>query len=537
MSALIPPLEVIQSFESHDFSVFDFFLKRKARLGSASMVEFEDQVLNWHDGGELVDKASSWLLSKGVKTGDRVGLMSYNHPSTVVLFIACAKLGVIVVPCNPDFAVGEAKYIFQHAQVCAVICSHEVQEKVTEATQDMATKPWMVINDSDRFTANPGLLEIWRTCASVEHKPQGNAESTCLIIYTSGTTGFPKGVMHSQRSYLLTAEAFVQRMYLQPQDRIMCVLPLFHINALMYSMGGAMACGGSLILIKKFSASQFWNQAAKTKATEVNVIMSAAAILARRPLSEYNPDHCIKKMFLAPLNQDLKDTFNSRFGVETLIECYGMTEIPGVISNPFLGPHKIGSMGMISAHPSPHIERPQVVILDDDGQELPMGEVGEIAVRTPTLMQGYYKDPEQTQASFSNGWFLTGDLGYKDADDFYFFFTRKKDIIRRKGENLSGAEIDNAISSHPDVSECAAIGVPSELGDEEVLVAVVPRKDANPSTKDIMDHAKIHLSALKLPRYIVMVDSLPHTGSMKIAKFKLKPATDLLRRATDFSTL
>lgn len=191
---------------------------------------------------------------------------------------------------------------------------------------------------------------------------------------------------------------------------------------------------------------------------------------------------------------------------------------------------------MISAHPSPSIVRPQVIILDDEGQEVPLGDVGEVAVKTPTIMQGYYKDPEQTQASFSNGWFLTGDLGFKDKDDFYFFFTRKKDIIRRKGENLSGAEIDNAISSHPDVSECAAIGVPSELGDEEVLVAVVPRKDANPSPEDIMKHAKIHLSALKLPRYIVMVDNLPHTGSMKIAKFKLKPATDLLRRATDFST-
>ena len=537
MSELIAPLDVIESYGAHDFSVYDFFLKRTDRLGSSPMVEFEDQVLSWQEAALLIDKACSWLMDKGVQTGDRVGLMSYNHPSTVIFFIACSKLGVIVVPCNPDFAAGEAKYIFEHAQVCAVICSHEIQDKVVSATQGMAVTPWIVVNDADRFTASPGLLKIWNDGPTGDHPALGHAQSTCLIIYTSGTTGFPKGVMHSQRSYLLTAEAFVQRMYLQPQERVMCVLPLFHINALMYSMGGAMACGGSLILIKKFSASQFWNQAAQTRATEVNVIMSAAAILARRPLSEFNADHCIKKMFLAPLNQDLKDTFNSRFGVETLIECYGMTEIPGVLSNPFLGPHKIGSMGMISAHPSKSIERPQVRIMDEDGQELPLGEVGEIAVKTPTIMHGYYKDPEQTQASFSNGWFLTGDLGFKDKDDFYFFFTRKKDIIRRKGENLSGAEIDNAISTHPDVSECAAIGVPSELGDEEVLVAVVPRKDANPSPKDIMEHAKIHLSALKLPRYIVMVDSLPHTGSMKIAKFKLKPATELLRRATDFSTL
>lgn len=536
MSQLIHPLQVLERFAPHDFSVFDFFTKRVHTLGSAPMVEFENTVLSWNECAVWVDKASAWLLDQGVRQGDRIGLMSYNHPSTVVLFIACSKLGVMLVPCNPDFAASEAKYIFEHAQVCAVICSSEIKDKVVEATQHMPKQPWVACNDQGTQAHPTGIQDVWQNYEPMTHLPLGRAESTCLIIYTSGTTGFPKGVMHSQRSYLLTGEAFVQRMFLQAEDRLMCVLPLFHINALMYSLGGSMACGGTLILIKKFSASQFWHQATQSRATEVNVIMSAAAILARRPSSEFNQAHCIKKMFLAPLNQDLKDTFQERFGVETLIECYGMTEIPGVLSNPFLGPHKIGSMGMISAHPSPQIERPQVIILNEDGHETPLGEVGEIAVKTPTIMQGYYKDPEQTEKSFSKGWFLTGDLGFKDKDDFYFFFTRKKDIIRRKGENLSGAEIDNAISSHPDVSECAAIGVPSDLGDEEVLIAVVPRTGSSPTPQDIMTHARAHLSALKLPRYIVMVESLPHTGSMKIAKFKLKPATKLLELATDFST-
>ena len=167
--------------------------------------------------------------------------------------------------------------------------------------------------------------------------------------------------------------------------------------------------------------------------------MSAAAILARRPEQEYDATHCIRKMFLAPLNQDLLDTFHQRFHVPVLIECYGMTEIPGVLSNPFMGPHKLGSMGCISPHPDPTIARPEVRIMGDDGHELPVGEVGELAVRTPTLMQGYFKDPEQTAASFKDGWFLTGDLARRDDDDFLFFFTRKKDIIRRRGENISGA--------------------------------------------------------------------------------------------------
>jgi crotonobetaine/carnitine-CoA ligase len=212
-----------------------------------------------------------------------------------------------------------------------------------------------------------------------------------------------------------------------------------------------------------------------------------------------------------------------------------MTEIPGVLSNPFLGPRKIGSMGKVSPHPNPQVERPQITILDENHQPVEKGSVGEIAVKTPTMMQGYYNDQVQTQSSFSNGWFLTGDLAWQDEDEFFFFFTRKKDIIRRKGENLSGAEIDSAISSHPKVLECAAIGVPSDLGDEEIMIAVVAKPGESISCDEIMAHARLTLSQMKWPRYVVMVPELPHTGSMKIAKFQLKPhLQSLLTQSKEF---
>ena len=531
--ALLPPLDVLRRYPAHDFSLADFFASRCAAHPGKSMVEYEDQVMTWGDCARRADQALQWLQDRGIKTGDRIGLMAYNHPATVVLMLACARLGAIVVPCNPEFEAREARYIFEHAAVSGVICSPEPSQRVAEAVADISPAPWRIIIDQP-WGLEDSLLDQWDRSGSDTTTRVGTADSTFLIIYTSGTTGFPKGVMHSQRSYLLTAEAFVQRMFLQPDERVMCVLPLFHINALMYSLGGAMACGGTLILIRKFSASAFWQQVARYRATEVNVIMSAAAILARRPPEEFVPGHSLHKMFLAPLNRDLLETFQQRFGVHTLIECYGMTEIPGVLSNPFLGPHKLGSMGCISAHPDPAIPRPEVRILSDDGQEAAVGEVGELVVRTPTLMQGYFNDPEQTAASFNQGWFLTGDLCRRDADDYLFFFTRKKDIIRRRGENISGAEIDTAIGSHPDVLECAAIGVASELGEEEILVAVVPRAGASVTPEQVYHHAIAQLSAIKQPRYIVMVDDLPHTGSMKIAKFRLKPGTDLRDKATDF---
>ncbi len=533
-STLLRPLEVIRRFGRHDFSIDGFFQSRLRSLSSESMVEYEKHKLTWQMCSDLTDRAVGWLLSRGIREGDRVGLMAYNHYSTVVLLLASARIGAIVVPCNPDFDAKEAKYIFEHAGVSSVICSQEPLMKVREAIADISPPPWVVVIDQHQSDSEKSLLDQWLESPSDTQTRTGNAESTCLIIYTSGTTGFPKGVMHSQRSYLLTAEAFVNRMYLQPDDRIMCVLPLFHINALMYSLGGAMACGGTLILIRRFSASQFWQQASETRATEVNVIMSAAAILARRPPNEFNPGHKIKKMFLAPLNQDLSDTFHHRFKVPVLIECYGMTEIPGVLSNPFLGPHKLGSMGCISPHPDPKIVRPEVRIIDESGNELPVGQIGELAVKTPTLMQGYFNDPLQTASSFRDGWFLTGDLAWRDIDDVLFFFTRKKDIIRRRGENISGAEIDSVLGSHQDIQECAAIGVPSELGEEEILLAVVARPSSKITPGDINAFAIEKLSAIKRPRYIVMVDELPHTGSMKIAKFQLKKYEGLVDKATDF---
>lgn len=534
-AALLSPLEVLRKFDRHDFSIDHFFQVRLSQLGEQPMVEYQDSVMSWKSCASQADRAVTWLRQRGIQSGDRIGLMAYNHPATVVLLIACARMGAIVVPCNPDFEAREAKYIFEHAGVRGVICSPEPLARVLEATSHMTPAPWKVVIEEDQPGSEPSLLHQWHLAEPDTRTRTGTADSTCMIIYTSGTTGFPKGVMHSQRSYLLTAEAFVHRMYLQPDERLMCVLPLFHINALMYSLGGTMACGGTLILIRRFSASTFWQQAAATRATEVNVIMSAAAILARRPEEEFVATHSLRKMFLAPLNQDLLDTFHQRFHVPVLIECYGMTEIPGVLSNPYLGPHKLGSMGCISPHPDPAIERPQVKVIDEEGKEMPVGEVGELVVKTPTLMQGYFNDPEQTAGSFKDGWFLTGDLVRRDDDEFLFFFTRKKDIIRRRGENISGAEIDSAIGSHPDILECASIGVASDLGEEEILLAVVARAGTQITPEIVHAYAKQKLSPIKRPRYIVMVESLPHTGSMKIAKFRLKPADNLRQLATDFS--
>jgi crotonobetaine/carnitine-CoA ligase len=217
-----------------------------------------------------------------------------------------------------------------------------------------------------------------------------------------------------------------------------------------------------------------------------------------------------------------------------VIEGYGMTEIPGASCNPFLGPHKLASIGVPAVHPRFPGNFSALRIEDDEGNEVAQGETGELLVQTPIVFKEYLDDPQQTAAAFRNGWFLTGDLVKRDADDYFFFVARKKDIIRRRGENISGAELDRVVSSHPHVLEAAAIGVPSELGEEEILVAVVRKPDAPAlQAADIAQWCRTHLAPMKMPRYIAFVDSLPHTPSHRVAKHRLKAQTDLLACAID----
>ncbi len=344
--------------------------------------------------------------------------------------------------------------------------------------------------------------------------------------------------MHSQRNMVLAGEAFVERMRLTPEDRLLAVLPLFHINALFYSLCGAAACGGSLVLVPKFSASRFWQVAAATGATEFNFIAAISSILAQRPRSEFVP-HRIVKAYGAPIPAEIDRIFREEFSVPVMLEGYGMTEIPGACNNPFpgtgQGEMKLGAMGKPARHPDPALPFAELRVLDDHGREVADGVVGELAVRTPIVMKGYYRDPEATRAAFADGWFLTGDLVKRDADGYFWFVARKRDIIRRRGENISGAELDRVIGEHPAVAEAAAIAVPSPLGEDDILAAVVLRPGMTATAREIATWCGARLAAHKVPRYVAFVDELPHTPTHRVAKFRLKGDRTLLERAHDLA--
>jgi carnitine-CoA ligase len=526
------PLDILELYPAHDYTLAGVFASRAQRTPERPFLLVSGKTWSWREFGQAVNSAARLLLARGIRRGDRFGVMARNCDGHVLLLFALARIGAIMVPVNPDFGVDEARYVLHHAEVSAVAAGSDTLDIARKACEDLVAAPWFVLLDAGRHDV-PRLGDLIARAPDVAIPGDISADDTCLIVYTSGTTGFPKGAMHSQRSFVTGGEAFVQRVYLQDDDRVMIVLPLFHINALFYSVAGTLAAGASMVIVPKFSATTFWQTAVDGGATEVNIIEAIGTILKNRPRSEFRPEHRIRKVY--GVRQGVADTFRNEFGIPHLIGGYGMTEIPGVTCNPFEGPAKSGSMGPIGRHPDPRRPWAQCRVVDDEGRDVRDGDAGELLVKTPIIMQGYFRDPEQTRAAFIDGWFLTGDLVRRDADGYFFFVARKKDIIRRRGENIAGAELDRVIAEHPGVHEAAAIPVAAELGEDEILVAVVRKRGYDVTADEIAQWCRERLAPMKMPRYVLFVEALPHTPTHKVAKMALRADRTLKERAIDLA--
>ena len=536
MRETLTPGEVLALYAPHSDTIPSLLRSRREARPDREALRFERRSWTYAELDRGSDLLAALIAGLGVRKGDRVALIAQNSDLAIVLFLALAKSGAIFVPANPALTDADLQYILAHCEAKLIVAAATEVERIRAVAATLSSMPRVL--DTDRLGATEdnvaGVMQAIGALASAP-PPQIEvvASDPVVVIYTSGTTGLPKGVLHSHRNHVWAGEAFVERMHLQPSDRLLTMLPLFHVNALFYSWGGALAAGGTLITAVGFSASRLWDLAAECGATEFNTIAAVGNILAKRPRSEFNAAHRITKIYGGPISAEMCDVFQNEFHIPDLIEGYGMSEIPGACNNPFDGTRKLGSIGKPARHPRLGGTFVQMKIADDEGRELPSGQLGEILVKTPIVMLGYLNDPEQTRAAFIDGWFRTGDVAWQDEDGYFYFVTRKKDIIRRRGENISGAEIDRVLGSHPDVLEAAAIGVPAELGEEEILAVLVARTTPPPAPEEIVKWCAQHLAAMKVPRYVVFVDAMPHSSSHRVAKFRLKEDASLLARAFD----
>jgi carnitine-CoA ligase len=430
-----------------------------------------------------------------------------NSPEHLFLWLALMRLGAVLLPVDPDSSAAELVGYLEQLDPPLVVTDRDLLDRVRSCLPRAGSRTRVALVD-DIATEIPGKS------ARLAARP----DDVAVMIPTSGTTGRSKLVMQTQRAYALAGEGFPFWLGLTPGDRLMTSLPLFHINAPAYSVLGSVVAGAGLVLLPRFSARRFIDEARRHGATEFNAIGAMLEILMRQPERPDDADNPLRLCYTGPSPpRERQLEIEARFGFE--IVCgYALSESPyGLIWR--RGTRPYGTLGSPRQHPSlGEINRARVV---DERGPVGAGEVGELQLRNPAVMVGYFDMPEETERVLSDGWLRTGDLVRVNDDGTYTFVGRRKEVIRRRGENLSPLEVEAALEAHPAVVEAAVVGVPSELSEEDVKAFVVVADGADISLLDVRAFVAERISAFKAPRYIEVVDELPHTPTGRIAKHLL----------------
>lgn len=485
-----------------------------------------DQALSYADFDASVNRAASAWRELGVKPGDRVAFMLDNSPGFLIAWLGLAKIAGVLVAINTGFRQVEAEYLVSDSEAVLALVAEEhlsIFESLPGRLPGLrAVLTLDEVNGYQSFTAASAQADS--RAPSVTPGP----DDLISLIYTSGTTGNPKGVMQTHANFVLTGQSYPTWMDLAPGDRIYACLPLFHINSQAYSTMGAIGIRGSLVLSPRFSASRFWPEVRKHRVNVFNYIGAMTVILAKKEVTPGERDHSVKVAYGVPaLNEETRLAVEERFGL-TIISGFGMSETTFGLAEKVGGERRPASMGTVRNHPDPSIARTQARIVDDHGKEVPAGTTGELLLKNAAMMTGYFRDPERTAEALQDGWLHTGDSAWQDADGFFYFVDRLKDIVRRRGENISSLEVERVIEQHPAVAEAAVVGVPSELTDEDVLAYVVCRGEVAVTPEELIDWCLERLARFKVPRYMEFVDGLPKTPTAKVQKTQLRgrPAGD-----------
>jgi crotonobetaine/carnitine-CoA ligase len=453
------------------------------------------------------------LREAGVGDGDLVVVTARTTPPYLLCWLALTCIGAVAVPTDPSATVGELSGLVGQVRPRALITDAELMPRLTETgavaqTELGALDVGALLGDWTVSPSPPPPLPM-----------QVAGDDLAVLIPTSGTTGRSKLVMQTHRAYAWAGEGFPFWMGLHADDRLMTSLPLFHINAPAYSVLGSLACGAGLVLLPRFSASGFLDAARRHGATEFNAIGAMLEILMRQPPSPDDADTDLRLCYTGPSpTQEFQEAFEERFGLRVVCG-YGLSESPyGLFWRH--GTRPFGALGSPRQHPTLGTVN-EVRVVDEAGQDVPTGASGELLLRNPVVTPGYWGMPDETAATVVDGWLHTGDLVTVDGDDTYTFVARKKEVLRRRGQNMSPAEIEDAIAEHPDVLEVAVVAVPSELTEDEVKAFVVAASDIRLDFAELREWTAARLSAFKVPRFWQAVDRLPRTPTQRVAKHQL----------------
>ena len=484
-----------------------FFRRAAEDAGDRTWLLAEDVRYTYAQAGERVARAASGLRSVGVGRGDRVVVTTKNTPAFLLNWLALMEVGAIQVPLNPKSTSAELAGFLAQVEPRAVVTDDELAPAVDTAVRDTGAGAALLDVDELFDAADDG-----QGPAAIE------PEDVAVMIPTSGTTGRSKLVMQTHLAYVMAGEGFPFWLGVTSDDRLMTSLPLFHINAPAYSVLGSVAARASVVLLPAFSASTFLDAARRFGATEFNAIGAMVEFLMRQRERADDAETPLRLCYTGPSpDRERQVEIERRLGLEVVCG-YGLSETPYGLVWP-RGTRPYGTLGAARQHPElGHVNDARVIA---DGRAVEPGEVGELELRNPAIMRGYYEMPDETAAVLVDGWLRTGDLVRDNGDGTYTFVGRKKEVIRRRGENLSPAEVEAALERHPDVAEAAVVGVPSDLSEEDVKAFVVPAPERTVDVAALHAFASEQLALFKVPRYYEVVTELPHTATGRLAKHQL----------------
>lgn len=483
----------------------DLLQKQAVEHPQRPFIRFDETTYTFREFNKLVDQTVVWLKSNyDIGKGTHISIILPNSIDFLLLFFAIAKIGGVVVPMNPLFKRDLLSYMVSQSESSLVICHRDVE---TFETAEYVKK--ININNGE-------IVELVKNLQGAVHvTPNVGHTDLFSIIYTSGTTSKPKGVMNTQGAYLAAGRDITSALDISEDDITYLFLPLFHANPQFYGIMSALVAGNTLFIDDKFSASEFWIKAQKQQFTIFTYVGTVLSILLKTMPLQTPLQHQIKGVG-GGAPKETWEQLTSTSGLR-IHELYGMSETGGFVTINSINEYKLGSVGKTR-------DCVEVAILDDNDEVCNTNEKGEIAIRPKrpsVIFNGYYNEPEKTVQAFSNLWFHTGDIGWFDHENFFYFEGRKKDIIRKKGENISPTYIEEIFQRLDVVKEAAAVGIPDELAGEEIkLCLVIEEKDF--SVEKLVQWGREYLPEIMLPRYFERMDAFPKTATEKIEKHKLK---------------
>jgi long-chain acyl-CoA synthetase len=485
-------------------------------FGNKTALVFEDERYTYPELNALIDGIAAYLHEVGIHPGDRVALYLPNCPQWIVVYYAIIRIGAASVCVSSAYKQDEVKHLINDSKSSLLISSEELRDQIPHRGTIPKVKDVLLIEqdatlvsifENKRCTAGPSVL--------VDCPP----DKECVILYTGGTTGAPKGAMLTHRNILYTAQNVCYHERTGSKDVAVCMMPLNHVFAGNHIMNSILYSGGTLVLHKGFDLDDVVSSIRRNKVTRFYAVPTIFIRLLNNPASKpqlSSLTYCFSAA--TSMASEIVRQWQERFKLK-IHEAYGMTETASLVTYNHRYKHKIGSVGT----PAGIVE---VKIVDHNGIETAGGETGEIVIRGPNVMKGYINKPKETEEIFRDGWLHSGDLGYLDAQGYLFIVDRIKDMIISGGLNIYPSEVEDVLYRHPEVEECAVVGVPHPEYGEAVSAYVIKKQDRICTEEDLIRFCKEKIASYKAPKKIMFVKELPKSPAGKILKRVIRKSFD-----------